>query len=163
MRTTTNRHAITSMLASVVLTALLASPATAETTCPGFLARVTTTSLDGTNKTTDTGNWENVPDALVRFRQGGSRPSCVLVTFSADTSTTAGAKMFLRLLLDGEPAASAPPEVALVTDDPTHEFRTAPFFIAVVEPGEHRVRVQFRSFEGEVTLSSGSVIVQSVR
>src|SRR6185503_11991988 len=90
------------------------------------------------------------------FNQGGSQPSCVLVRLAASVKTDAGATMWVRLKIDTAVQSGYPAEVPFATGETTntaHEFTIA---IPSVAPGNHTLRLQFRSYpSGEVLLRNG--------
>jgi hypothetical protein len=90
----------------------------------------------------------NIPEASVTFAQGGTKPSCVIVRFSARThtdSSPANNVVVIRAFLDNTTAA-LPAEVGYSGDDGTvfraHSFE---FIFPSVAPGVHTVRMQFRN------------------
>src|SRR5438445_10229325 len=77
--------------------------------------------------------------------QGGARPSCVIVSFSAEAFAAANETMFVRALLDANSDACQPSNNVFVISNasPTGEAsRTTNFLCPDVAPGRHANNIQ---------------------
>ena len=132
-------------LAFASFTALLATGASAEQTkgvCGPSKVRYSVS--DKVDISTAAPFYKNLPEAVITFTQGGAGPSCVIVRFSADATTTAGAVgLYVRAILDNF-KEFLPNERQLVFYPTEQGTRMAEFVIANVNPGAHSARIQFR-------------------
>ena len=105
----------------------------------------------------------NMPGMTLAFKQGGTDPSCVLVTFSTTAITSTNSIAYVQPLLDGN-ATGLPVSVPLIVDAANYEVRTATFLFTDVPPGKHTVKMQFEaSFVGGtqvISLTNNNLIVQ---
>jgi hypothetical protein len=108
---------------------------------------------------TNSNSYVDLPQARVAFRQGGAKPGCVLVRFSAAPKVTGFASMEFRATLDG---VEGMPFEAQGSDGvdrgPTaHRFT---FIFPSVEPGAHVVQMQYVSLSGVlVAMNAHNTIV----
>ena len=115
--------------------------------------------------TTSTG-YVDVIESGVRFVQGGTKPGCIVVSFSAEAGAAANETMVVQPVLDGtticEPDSNFfVPSSASGTNAGA---RAMNYVCTDVTPGAHRLKMQFRSFSGgAVTLSYRTLIVHHFR
>lgn len=110
---------------------------------------------------TSSQSFRSVDDTFLRFRQGGSQNSCVLVYFTAEASAP-GDVMEIRAVLDATsvPVVASPADVYFARDTEL-EARGFNFVFPRVSPGLHNVRIQIRSLGGSpVTLYYRSLIIE---
>ncbi len=91
----------------------------------------------GPDVTTTSSQFQDIPDLSLHFFQ--YFPSHVVITMSAEAEVTAGKRMFVRALVDGEPAN--PSDVVFANDGFTgvHSFN----FATDVGGGHHNVTFQY--------------------
>ena len=104
----------------------------------------------------------DVIESTARFVQGGTKPGCIVVAFSAEAGAAANETMVVQPVLDG--TTNCQPEnnfFVLSGASITHSAARAMNYVCTdVAPGVHRLRMQFRSFGGQtVTLSYRTLIV----
>ncbi|HET7679359.1 MAG TPA: hypothetical protein VFK79_04395 [Xanthobacteraceae bacterium] len=111
-------------------------------------AKVVASSLDQSFRQSQI--FGNIPEAAVIFTQGGTRPTCVLVQFSAQTFQLGGDSVMIRATLDNITAAipaevqySTAPNNAVISGAYSYQF-----VFPNVAPGNHILRMQFRSAGG---------------
>jgi hypothetical protein len=105
--------------------------------------------------------YKNLPDSAVKFTQGGSRPGCVIVFFSAAMYRGTSEDVFIRAVLDG--VIGIPQDQQW--DSSTDGFRgnSVSFIFPSVAPGPHMVRMQWRTGSGTgVGLKGRNTIVHYV-
>jgi hypothetical protein len=115
---------------------------------PGKM-KIVASSLDQSFRTAET--FGNIPEATVTFTQGGTGPSCVLVQFSAGTFQLGGDSVMVRAYLNNTTAA-VPAEVQYSTDNGVAHASNASsyqFVFPSVAPGNHTLRMQYRSNGGD--------------
>jgi hypothetical protein len=116
-----------------------------------------------TSQSTSSSTYVDVIDTRIRFTQGGSSKSCVIVSFSAQADTP-GAVMQVRAVLDGN-IECLPTDNSFVGGTGalgTFTSRAMNYVCENVAPGVHAVKMQFRSF-GEGALWKRTMIVQHVK
>ena len=90
----------------------------------------------------------NIPQSSLTFVLGGASASCVIVRFSAVASAAAPNAIMIRAFLDNTTAA-LPAEAAFVsTVNSGISGHTFEYILPGVAPGNHTVRMQFRSANG---------------
>jgi hypothetical protein len=100
---------------------------------------------------TESRTYVNIPEATIRFAQGGTIPSCVIVYFSSEAQGTFGANSIVRALLD-DMTPGLPREIQFAADDTVQPAtRTAIFIFPNVSPGAHRLQMQYRTGGGNRT------------
>jgi hypothetical protein len=121
-------------------------------------------AASNTELVSNTADYTNMPGVSVDFVQGGSSAGCVIVMFSAESFSPVGSAMIIRPRLDS-PAATVPTEVQFAANDPDlYTSRAAIFIFRSVEPGPHRIRMQFRSPDAVRTeIGSYTLVVQHQR
>jgi hypothetical protein len=109
--------------------------------------------------TTNSGSFVNIPQSAVDITVGGAASTCVIVVFSAQTQTTETENMVVRARIPGV-GNGLPADTAMGAGTGAVEARTAQFVFPDVPPGDHRVRMQFRSVSGtNVTLCEPTSVV----
>jgi len=172
------------LMASTSLLLAIATPSAAQNQQDGMAARrvavtgncATTaskykTSFSAIDDTTST-TYQNIAESGIRFVQGGTKPGCVRVAFSAEAraNTDPGQLddqvMYVRPFLDGDTLCQ-PNAVAFVASDPDFTQLTAhamTFVCTDVAPGSHTVRMQYLNFgEGEVHIARRTLFVDYVK
>jgi hypothetical protein len=131
------------------LTPSTASAAAVSFTCSPTKVNGSASALVDTSTTS--GTFVNIPEAAVNFHQGGVSASCVIVRFSAEAYSNN--LVIVRAYLDRTTAA-LPNEVIYTGHDPNFlvRVRSYEFVFPSVAPGNHTVRMQFRSGDGESAL-----------
>ncbi|MBN2008466.1 M6 family metalloprotease domain-containing protein [candidate division KSB1 bacterium] len=91
----------------------------------------------GASVSTTSTDWEDIPDMSMHFFQYD--PNHICIGFSAECWTGASKRMFVRALIDGEPAE--PSDVVFATNDfvMSHSF----LFAGIAEGGLHHVKMQY--------------------
>lgn len=90
--------------------------------------------------------WTVMSKTAVKFTQGGSERSCVVVRFSGLPNATY--IMSVRAVLDGKVIAT-PPEVQLEYDSPDYlSARAFEFVFPKVKPGKHTARIEWKAYPG---------------
>jgi hypothetical protein len=105
------------------------------------------------NSNTTSTSFVTVPEATVGFVQGGVGASCVLVEFWAEA--TAAKVMYVRVLMDNATAGLPASTVFTADDDEDNDgccvrTRGMKFILPNVTPGNHKISVQYLSFDGSV-------------
>jgi hypothetical protein len=91
-----------------------------------------------------TATYINVPESLVYFVQGGTKPSCVIVQFFASENAN-GTGLYLRAMLDGV-TPGLPNEAPVARDsDPYSHSVAGTFIFNAVAPGAHNIKLQFHT------------------
>ena len=146
---TARHHVIfaVSALAAVAALVLSSSAGRAETIngrcTPSKVRFVSTDEQSSTTSMTPA----NVTGATTSFVQGGTSPSCVIVSVSAKTATSANTALNLRATLDGV-ANALPEDVQADYNSGVYLAKSVNFIFQNVPPGGHRVRIQFWSNNG---------------
>ncbi len=145
-----------------VLTTANAPAAIVTSSCSPTKVRYMASDLDASSTTSV--QFVQVPEAVVSFTQGGTGASCVLVRFSAQVfvASGAGSTGIFRAFLDNTKAA-LPESVQFTGNSTSNEARSFEFIFPLVAPGNHVVRMQFRSNTGtNVFVERHNTIVQHV-
>ena len=145
---------------AVVSTTPAAAPAAPVATgaCETTAAKV---KVSKTYQETNLTTYVNVTDTPIAFTQG--RTDCVIVSFSSEAFAAANTSMFVRAVLDGN--VCEPDDnrfVASVGGGGASDFgnRAMNFLCLNVAPGNHTVKMQFRSTsDGTVALQYRTMIV----
>ena len=136
----------------------------------GCVPTATRYKVGGANtQSTTTGEFENVIDTGIVFVQGGTNPSCVVISFSAEARIPASAptSMLVRPVLDG--TTFCDPGFVFFVEAPTAAgmpgaARAMTFVCEDVMPGRHTIKMQFRSTNAvSVTLGARTTVVHFVR
>lgn len=119
------------------------------------------------NTSTMSTSFVNVDDAAVTFKQGGTAPNCVLVSFSGAAASKPSTTMFVRATIDGHTVAS-PAQLQFFYNSTSgtlyFESRAGNFVFPSVAPGRHRIRMQFLSGDGGfVQFTNTTLIVRYAR
>jgi hypothetical protein len=86
----------------------------------------------------------NVSETGLSFIQGGTRPGCAIITFSAlSNAFPSGTTMVVEAHLDGVPCQ---PSSAFFTSNPNPTSNTMSYVCEDVTPGRHRVQMKYRTF-----------------
>lgn len=159
----------TTVLAGAMIGTLLAASATSAAPTIGSCSptMVKFIASDPTFFQTTSTTFVNLPQSAVNFTQGGTGPSCVIVSVSAVPDAVASspptpAPMTVRVMLDGTTAA-LPNEVDFSDGaDTGNQVRSFDFIFPSVAPGAHNVRVQFKASPdaGFTDMNRHNVIVQ---
>jgi len=137
--------------AGVAVMGLLLAPAAGQAavvsgTCTP--AKVKFAASNDPESETESKTFISVPETGISFVQGGSRPSCVLVQFSAHAFAEAGNSLILRARIDGT-TIGLPRSVQFSSDDPgLYRTSTVILIFPRIAPGAHTVELQFRSGNG---------------
>lgn len=135
----------------LLLSASLAQAAPTVINCAPAKLKIMASALESTTSST---NFVNLPEAAVNFTQAGPGPSCVVVRFSA-MALTSNNSVNVRAILENNTTA-LPSDVGFATDDLSFEF-----VFPSVAPGNHAVRLQYKSFSGQaVTIKRRNTVVQ---
>lgn len=104
----------------------------------------------------------NVSETNQGFIQGGTSPSCVIVTFSAlSQAFPSGSTMVVEAHLDGAPCH---PRGAFLTSNPNPTTNTMTYVCPSVAPGAHVVQMKYRTFgSGTAFIHFRTTIVHYVR
>jgi len=139
------------LLMLTMLTPATAPAAQVTFTCSPTKVKGTVSDL--TNTSTVSGTFVHIAEAVVPFLQGGVSASCVIVRFSAETYSHNIA--IVRAYLD-KTTAALPNEVIYTGTDANFlvRARSYEFVFPSVAPGNHTVRMQFRSGDGEIVTVS---------
>lgn len=102
----------------------------------------------------------NIPEAGFGFVQGGASASCVIVRFSGLVQANAADdQLIIRAFLDNTTAAL--PSEVIYSFAGAAEARSFEFIFPSVAPGNHFVRMQYKSFGGgQVTMYQRNTVVQ---
>ena len=102
----------------------------------------------------NSGDYANLPQANISFRQGGRQASCVVVRFSA-AANGHGGNLLVRALLDG--AETGLPFEMIVSDfrDIGPAARRFTFVFPNVAPGRHTVTIQHRVINAPMAETNG--------
>ncbi len=101
----------------------------------------------GDKAETNADKWVDLPKSKISFVQGGKKPGCVIVRFSAmpHTSHIIG----IRVVLDGR-ATAEPGNIDLdYKSDGYISPRGFEFVFPKVPPGKHHVKIQWANWAGE--------------
>jgi hypothetical protein len=145
------------LTAALLMAAMCSTAAAVQGECT--VNRATFRS-EANSQTTNSQSFVNISQAELDITVGGSDPTCVIVVFSAQTQTASNENMGVRARIpgigNGEPA-----EISFGPGTGAVEARTAQFVFEEVPPGNHTVRMQFRSsINGtSVTISRPTVVV----
>ena len=97
----------------------------------------------------------------VNFVQGGASASCVIVRFSAHAEGNSGNTVVVRAVMDGATLGLQPDMLFSDGGDLVTQARSFDFIFPNVAPGNHSIRVQFRSPSGnDVSIGQHNIIVQ---
>ncbi len=111
---------------------------------------------------TTSNGYVDVIESGVWFVQGGTKPGCIIVSFSAEAGAAANETMVVQPVLDGTTVCE-PGEnffVPSIASGSNAGARAMNYVCTDVAPGAHRLKMQFRSFGGAtVTLSYRTLIV----
>jgi hypothetical protein len=117
--------------------------------------------------TTSSTTFVNVAQGAVKFTQGGTQPSCVIVSLSANSfavgnSPATPAPLTVRIMMDGTTPA-LPNEVDFSDgNDGGNQARAFDFIFPSVAPGEHTIRVQIKTNSDSLSadLNRHNIVVQ---
>lgn len=107
--------------------------------------------VSGADQSTTSPSYVNVSETGISFNQGGSSPSCVIVSFSAEASAAANTVMTLRAVIDGVAGSCTPTDTFFVFAGTTAEGLAAHamnFICPNVSPGGHVASIQFHRSGG---------------
>lgn len=93
---------------------------------------------------TDSTTFINIPHAALDITVGGSTPTCVIVSFSAQTKTASKENLNVRAKIQGV-GIGEPEDVTFGSGTGELEARATQFVFANVPPGDHTVHLQYRS------------------
>jgi hypothetical protein len=128
-----------------------AKKAATTATCEQMKANINASALDVSSTASTT--FVDVPESTVSFSMGPFT-GCAIVNFSAMTFAPGDALLLVRALLDGV-TVSTPGETQMSGDDDedgdgrwsrSHDYN---FLFTAVAPGPHKIKMQFRSFDGK--------------
>jgi len=126
-------------------------------TCPeGAIAYTVATDLQTTRSTT----YRDIAGTGVAFMSGAS--GCAEVSFSAEAATTPGELILVRVFLDNN-MLCMPAGNIFASDSPSSDLadHAMNYICPTVGPGNHTVRVQWRSrFGGKVAVDYRTTIVR---
>jgi len=122
--------------------------------------KITYRTADSTVNTTSS-TFAQVPQMILNFTQGGDEETCVIVRYSGMGAAMEPRLIFIRVLLDGTEVAE-PGNVQFEGYTPgASTARSFDFIFPSVEPGNHQVKVEWRSFNGEIVfMHRRSMVVQ---
>jgi hypothetical protein len=145
------------LTAALFVAAMCSSAAAIEGDCT--VNRATFRSESG-SQTTGSTTFVNISDAELDISVGGSDPTCLIVVFTAQTQTASNENMAVRARIPGV-GNGEPAEFSLGPGTGTTEARAAQFVFDDVPPGDHTLRMQFRSVINgtSVTISRPTVVV----
>lgn len=148
---------------AVLIATAIPSPATAKITGKCTPAHIAFVASDKASATSS-GGLLPVPDMFLSFTQGGNAASCVMLQFQAQAHApgTTSSLIGLDARLDGDDTDNYfPPEPQFAANDATFGvIRSMTIVFPSVAPGQHTVRMFFRSANGGVVeLSQPSLIV----
>jgi hypothetical protein len=133
-----------SRIAAVALLLGALTPGVAEATnvftCTPTQLKVVTQTTN-TNRTTTSNVFSQIPETKTNITQGGNVSSCVIVDFSAMVDGSGA--LFLEATLDGNLAV--PDYSQLIVNDANFEARSVSFVFPSVAPGNHQIKLLFRS------------------
>ena len=135
----------------VILAALASAPALAAPTtvkCNPTPTKLKAIVSDDDASFSDSQTYANLPQAKVRFVQGGTVPSCVVVRFVAEAGAVGFAFAEVRAILD-DVTEPLPPNVRFGVNHTSEVAGSYEFLFPSVAPGNHVLRMQFRSSNGE--------------
>ena len=117
-------------------------------------------SLFANSPTTST-SFVNIPDASISFTQGGTKASCVVVRFSAESHVQGADSVVVRAYLD-KTTSAIPAEIIYSSGDGfntnAHAFE---YIFPDVAPGHHVVNMQYKSLNGtSVNIYYRTTVVQ---
>ena len=156
-------RSIRPLLCGGLLMLAVATPAIAPAepvtgTCNPTTLKFSASAL--TDTSTMSGSFVNIPEASISFIHGGTKPSCIIVHFSAEA--TAHNMVIVRARLDN--ALTALPEEAIFAGADSSVLvraRSYDFIFPSVAPGHHALRMQFRTGDGEIAdMTRYNTIVQ---
>lgn len=105
-----------------------------------------------------------IPEARIAFTQGGTNASCVIVRFSAATTPQDGGIVAIRPVIDGDLAVFPLPISTDYSADTIWQTATSfEFIFPSVAPGQHVVRMYYRSPQGtQVRVHHYNMVIQYV-
>ena len=110
----------------------------------------------------DSTNFANAREGTVKFTQGGTRASCVIVSVSAQPVAFGSGVLTVRVMLDNT-QLGLPAEVSFSDgNDVTNQVRSFDFIFPDVAPGAHTVRLQAKTSDPAqfTDLNRHNIIVQ---
>lgn len=153
MHSSRDKVTCVALLAGAVLpvaTANLSSAATVNGTCAGLtgFSFKTATALAGTQSTT----YVDVPNTSISFVQGGSGAGCAVVSFSAPANAVdlGGNALVVRAVLD-DSVFCEPKGDTYFAGSIDLRASAMTFICPSVGPGNHSIKMQFRSLTGAQT------------
>ena len=160
----------TAFARAILMAALLAAGSASATPTIGSCSptKVNFVASDVAFFTTTSTTFVNVPQGSVNFTQGGTGPSCVIVSLSANSfavgkSPSTPSPLIVRITLDATSVA-LPSEVDFSDGNDTgNQARAFDFIFPSVAPGAHTIRVQIRTTSDVLSadLNRHNIVVQS--
>src|SRR6476620_581694 len=112
--------------------------------------------------TTTSKTFVRVTNSQISFTQGGTAPSCVIVSFTSEASAAANEVMRMRVLLDSSTTCLPDDNIFVRSNATVTDLadRAMNFVCPDIAPGDHDVQVQYRSTNGgSVSLAFRTQIV----
>ncbi len=111
--------------------------------------------VSDTERSTSSMTFVLLAETAVKFVQGGSRPSCVMVRLEGYVAAGSNTAISILATIDGD--TIDPGEVQLAyNDSAVFQPRAWTFILPSVAPGEHRIGFKFRSNNGNTVFFSNS-------
>jgi hypothetical protein len=123
----------------------------------------TSIKVSETSHSTTSTTYVDVVETGVPFKQGGTKNSCAIVSFSSEALAAANESMQVRAVLDNGAIICRPDDNFFVTSGATatsEADHAMNYVCAGVAPGSHVAKLQFKSVNGgNVTLEFRTVVV----
>jgi M6 family metalloprotease-like protein len=108
----------------------------------------------GPRKTTTSTSWTDIPDLASSIATAAN--SQLEISFSAEVDSTSGKQLFVRALIDGQPAN---PTDVVFANGPCYGVRSATFGVTALTAGPHGVRLQWRVAGGDASIGDRTMIL----
>ncbi len=143
---TTSLAACGAALLLAILTPAVVSAAPVTVACTPTKVAIVASDFDGSSSSLTT--YSNIGEATVTFVQGGAKPSCAIVRFSATTSTGLTDAVVIRAFINNQQIAIPNFVVFSEGDGSFGSAHSYDFLFPILEPGSYTVHMQFKSFFG---------------
>lgn len=133
------------------------------TTACGALGKFKVLTDDTLSKWTGSTGFVDIPNGEMTFSVSGPAASCVIVSFSSNAYAAGRAAEFVQAVIDSS-AVAKPGPVQFAASDGTYNFaKSFDFIFPAVAPGTHTVKMQFRSFDGQIVFINKHTMMLNFR